>query len=394
MTRGRAGVLVGLFAIALALRPQIVGIGPLLPEIQLDLDLSHAVAGLLGTIPVLCMGLFAPPSAYVSGWIGSRAAIGAAIALIGVAGVARAFAPGAVGLLLLTLPVGIGIAVAGTLLPVAVKERFGDRPAYATGMYATGINAGAMLAAATAVPLAALGSWRTSLAVFSGVTVVLALAWFVQTAREPPHRRLDVRPPKLPVRSGVAWILVAMFGLLGTAYYGLSAWMPDSFVERGWSEQSAGALLAVMQAGGIPGSLAVSALADRFGSRRRYLVACSAITAASVAGMILLPEAGWAWAALGGCAIGALFALTMTLPLDVADDPLQVGAVAGLMLGAGYCISGLSPFVLGVMRDATGNFTGSLWLIVGTSSAYLVLGSTLTRERLHRGISTVAPTAP
>ena len=166
MIKGRAGVLVGLFAIALALRPQIVGIGPLLPEIQLDLDLSHAVAGLLGTIPVLCMGLFAPPSAYVSGWIGSRAAIGAAVALIGVAGVARAFAPGAVGVLLLTLPVGIGIAVAGTLLPVAVKERFGDRPAYATGMYATGINAGAMLAAATAVPLAALGSWRTSLAVF------------------------------------------------------------------------------------------------------------------------------------------------------------------------------------------------------------------------------------
>ena len=41
---------------------QIVGVGPLIPAIQDDLDISHAVAGLLGTIPVLCMGLFALPA--------------------------------------------------------------------------------------------------------------------------------------------------------------------------------------------------------------------------------------------------------------------------------------------------------------------------------------------
>ena len=57
----RFGVLAALFLGALALRPQLVGVGPLLPEIDDDLDVSHAVAGLLGTIPVLCMGLFAPP---------------------------------------------------------------------------------------------------------------------------------------------------------------------------------------------------------------------------------------------------------------------------------------------------------------------------------------------
>ncbi len=32
------------------------------------------------------------------------------------------------------------------------------------------------------------------------------------------------------------------------------------------------------------------------------------------------------------------------------------------MLGAGYTIGALSPFVLGVVRDATGSFTGALWL--------------------------------
>ena len=49
-------LLVALFLAALTLRPQLVGIGPLLPSVQDDLDVTHAVAGLLGTIPVLCMG--------------------------------------------------------------------------------------------------------------------------------------------------------------------------------------------------------------------------------------------------------------------------------------------------------------------------------------------------
>src|SRR2546430_17171320 len=79
-----SGVLVALFLAGLTFRPQIVGAGPLFPSIQHDLDVSHAVIGLLGTIPVLCMGLFAPPAALVVRRLGTRSAIGASIALIGV----------------------------------------------------------------------------------------------------------------------------------------------------------------------------------------------------------------------------------------------------------------------------------------------------------------------
>lgn len=390
----RVWVLGALFLSALALRPQIVGIGPLLPAIQRDLDLSHAVSGLLATIPVLCMGLFAPPAAYLSGRVGSRRAIAFSIGLIGLAGIARALTPGAVGVILLTFPVGVGIALAGALMPVAAKERFADRPAFATGIYTTGINAGSAIAAAAAVPIAhAAGGWRSSLLVFSATTAGLSVLWLAQTRREPTHRRLAVRPPMLPFRSRVAWILVAIFGLLGTGFYGLNSWLPDSYVERGWSEGSAGALLAALNIASIPGGLAISALADRFGSRRTYLVLCAAVQVGSVLGILLLPGGGFAWATLFGVANGCLFALVMTLPLDVADEPAQVGAVAGLMLGAGYTISALSPFALGAVRDATGSFTTTLWVVAGTATALLVLCSTLTPERLHRGVPSHEPAA-
>jgi MFS transporter, CP family, cyanate transporter len=387
-----AGLLVALFLSALTLRPQIVGVGPLLPEIQDDLEISHAVAGLLGAIPVLCMGVFAPPAPHFLGWIGSRFAIGAAVGLIGLAGLARAVVPGAVPVILLTFPIGIGIGIAGALMPVAVKERFAHRPAFATGMYTIGITTGAAVSAAAAVPIAnAAGGWRSALVVFSAVTLGLGAVWLAQTRREPAHERSGARPPRLPFGSLVAWILVAMFALLGIGYYGLNAWLADSYVERGWTESSAGALVAVLNIASIPGGVLIAWLADRRGSRRLFLTVLAAVQIVAIVGIITVSGAGWLWAILFGITNGGLFVLIMTLPLDVADDPAGVGAAAALMLGAGYSLAALSPLVLGAARDATGSFTTSLWVVVGTAIAFLVLSATLTRERLHRGVASEQP---
>ena len=54
--------LAALFIASLALRPQLVGLGPLLPDIQESLAISHGLAGLLATVPVLCMAAFALPA--------------------------------------------------------------------------------------------------------------------------------------------------------------------------------------------------------------------------------------------------------------------------------------------------------------------------------------------
>lgn len=142
MGKGPAGALLALFLAALALRPQIVGAGPLFGEVADDLETSHAVVGLLGTIPVLSMGLFAPPAPYVAARFGTRTAMALAIGLIGVFGVLRAVAPGVVLVVLLTWPIGVGMGIAGALAPVAVKERFSHRPATATGLYTTGVQIG------------------------------------------------------------------------------------------------------------------------------------------------------------------------------------------------------------------------------------------------------------
>jgi CP family cyanate transporter-like MFS transporter len=51
---------VAIVLIAANLRPAVVGVAPLLSQIQSDEQLSATAAGILTALPVLCFGLIAP----------------------------------------------------------------------------------------------------------------------------------------------------------------------------------------------------------------------------------------------------------------------------------------------------------------------------------------------
>lgn len=361
---GRTAALVALFLAALTLRPQIVGAGPLIPEIQDGFGSSHAVVGLIGTIPVLGMGLLAPVAAVLAARIGTRRGMTIALALIGLFGVLRAFSPSAWTLVLLTIPVGIGMGIGNALAPIAVKERIPDRPATGTGVYTTGIQIGSTLAAALAVPVAGLlGGWRWSLAAFSVSACGILVTWLLLMRGEGPHVRASL--PHLPFRSPVAWLLVAIFASMGSAYYGLNAWLPDAYAERGWSDASAGALLAAMNLTAIPASFVIPWLSDRHGGRQPWLFALSFVFVTGGVGLVAVPDGAYAWSLLAGISQGGMFALVMTLPLDLEERPERVGGLVAMMLGLGYTIAAASPFLLGAVRDATGSFDGPLWVAAG-----------------------------
>lgn len=378
-------LLVGLFLVSLALRPQLVGVGPLLSTIRQSLGVPHSVAGLLSTTIVLCMGLFAPLAFSICRRAGWRWTIAGALALIVIFGVARAEAEPAAAVILLTVPVGIGIAVAGSLMPLVVRESWTARPVLATATYATGISMGAAVSAAVAVPLShALGTWRDCLEVMSVASGVLLVAWVAFSRGYGTRFAAPGATPRLPLRSRTGWLLVAIFGLVSITYYGVNAWLPSSFTERGWSHVTAGALLTVLNGVTVPVGLFLAFRGDLFGSRRSWLAAGAILQLGGLLGVILAPAGGWAWAAMIGAGIGLLFPSMMTMPLDVADDPAHVGAMAALMLGGGYTLAAVGPFLLGLLRDAAGSFTLAMWLIFAITGAILLIVLLTSNERLRR----------
>jgi MFS transporter, CP family, cyanate transporter len=376
-------LLAALLLAAVALRPQLVGAGPLIPDIQDDLGVSHAVAGLVGTIPVLCMGVFAPFAGLLSARWGLRGAMAGCLLAIAAFGLGRAAAPGAAVLLALTLPIGIAMAIAGTLLPVAVKHRFAHRPAFATGIGVTGINLGAAVSSAVAVPLAsAAGGWRGALVAFSLAALACWAGWLA-LSRGAWRERTRERPPRLPVRRPVVWAIVLAFALPSAVYYGLVAWVADAYQERGWSDGASGAVLAVMGVAAVPAAFGVPWLADRMGSRRGWMWFAAGCLSAATFGFAALADGAFAWAVLAGVALGTVFPISLTMCLDVAHGPAEAGAAAALMFLAGYPLAALGPLGAGAVRDLSGSFDASLWALFGVALAMAVALVPLTPRRLR-----------
>jgi CP family cyanate transporter-like MFS transporter len=53
------------------------------------------------------------------------------------------------------------------------------------------------------------------------------------------------------------------------------------------------------------------------------------------------------------------------------------------MLGAGYTIAAAGPIALGAVRDLTGSFATSLWVLVALALALLAAIAPLSPERLR-----------
>jgi CP family cyanate transporter-like MFS transporter len=385
---GRIGPLVALFVAALALRPQINAIGPLTPLIEVDLDASHAAIGLLSTIPVACMAAFSLSAGSFQRRLGSRYAIAACLGVVAVFGIARVVVSDVTAILLLTVPLGAALGIGGALLPGAVKDLFSDRPAFVTGVYASGLQVGAGVGSAIAVPIAAAwGGWRAALAVISVATTLVLAFWLSRTRQSGTTVRAPGLLARPPFRRPVAWLIAAAFGLQSIIHYGTVAWLPAAYVERGWTAESAGILVALLNLGGLPATLLVPWFAERIGSRRLYMGGGAALMFVGLVGVAAMPAATWVWILMVAIGGGAVFPIVLTLPIDFADRTADVAAVAALMLGGGYILSSIGPVLLGVARDATGSFALSLWLLAGVAGLLMVASALLSPRVVSRGLA-------
>ena len=367
------------------LRPQLTAVGPLLPRIQADLGVGHAAAALLATVPVVCMGLFGLTAARVLGRVSVRSAVAACLAVITLAALVRAAMPGFVGVVLLTLPFGMAAGVSGALLPAVVKEGFSRRLAFGTAVFAFALTVGASIGAGVSVPLAdAAGSWRWSLGLLAAIGGLAIPAWWWCSRRVLDGGLSASATGRLPWRSRFAWAATLVFAFQAICFFALNAWLADAMIERGWSDQQAGALVAVLNVGPLAGIAVVSVA----GSRTRVEAALAAAATCLLAGTIAL-AAGvigvWISVGLISVSLGALFTLSMTLSALVAANAREAAAIAGLQFGVGYTAAALAPLALGILRDTTGGFGSGLWLVA--AAAAFVEATAFATARLLRGRS-------
>jgi CP family cyanate transporter-like MFS transporter len=385
---------VTIFLVALNLRAALAALPPLVSTIQEDLGLTGSTAGLLTTLPVLCMGLFAPVSQVLARRVGREATVGWALVLLVVGQVSRLAGDVLPVLLLSTLAVGIGIAFAGTVLPGIVKEFFADRSGAMTGVYLLAMMVGAATASALAVPVAdALGSWEESLAMWGLLAVAGLAVWLPVVRRVNDRGAVDPaeRRAPLPYRSRTTWLLAGYLALQSVSFYSQLAWIPPAYEAHGWSPRDAGLLLSLWSIAQLVTGVTGPALADRVRDRRRLIAVFIGFNLAGLAGIAFAPEAApVVWVLLLAWGQGGGFALGLVKLVDYAPTPAASARLSALVFLVSYSTASLGPFLFGAVHDATGSFTVPFAGLFAVAAVQMTLVPRLRPGRLTEPVRRTA----
>lgn len=364
--RKSAAAAFAIVLVSINLRPAIVALGPVLDQIRSDYTLSHTMAGVLVTIPVLCFGIFSPLAGLIAARLGFEATLGCVLAGI-FAGSTLRLIPAPWALFSGTTICGIAIAIGNVVVPALIKRDFAHRIGLMTGLYSMAVSAGSALIAALTIPVQeAFGlGWRPTIATWAVLAVVAAIAWAPHIrAAHAPAARVGSRPN--PWRSPLAWWVAAFFGFQSLGFYATQGWLPELLMARGYSNLEAGLMLGIANVAGVLTSFAMPLWA----ARRQQ-----------VPGIVLGVATGVPWLLLAfthldllaviviGLSQGAGIALAMLVISTRSPDVSHAAELSAMSQGAGYILAALGPFAVGALHDATGSYTPAIFALAATAVA-------------------------
>lgn len=378
-------MVIAILFVSLNLRPAISSVGPLLEAIRRDLSLSNSEISLLTSIPVFCMGLFAPLAIGFNRKFGIKKSITFLIAMLGALTFVRGLFPTYPVLLASSFFIGLAIAVISPLLSAAIKTNFPGRTASLIGVYSFGMGLGAMLASGLTGVFYTLAGWPLALASW-GVLALIALPFWLRVKEPPKTYAVDAgSPAKPPWKNKRAWTMLLFFGFQSAMFFSLITWLAPIAIDKGMNVLTAGAVLTVMAAVQLVGNLSLPVLLARFPSRLLWIFLS---LLSGVAGLLLLLFGGaaatWAAAVFLGIMLGCLFPIALLMPLDENEHADDVNSWTAMIQSGGYIISSGMPFLIGMLYDRWGDHSITLYLLLSFAALVMLFGILLYRNEIKQ----------
>ncbi|MFF8918808.1 MFS transporter [Streptomyces sp. NPDC015032] len=371
----------GFVLLSLNTRVAFGQLGPLAPVA----GFGTGTVTVLGLLPPLCMGAFAPLASLVRRRFGEERGLFAASVLLLAGAVVRML--GLPGLFVGTVLVSIATAVVNVLIPVFVRSRFAHRRVgVMMGVYALSMGAGSALVAALMVPVwqASGHSWETAIGL-AVIPAALAAAGIapqlrgaagsrpVDTARttqERPEARRATAGQRGPaggvLRTPLAWSLVGFFGFQTLLFYTTLAWLPAILVDAGVSGAAAGNMQSLFIVGVAVGGFTAPVLAAARTDQRPHIVAVILTCAAGYVGLLTAPASAPAvWALVLGTGLGGGQALAGVLYVKRGKDHDHVAALSAVAQTGGYLVAATGPATASLLHTATGAWTVPLVTFLG-----------------------------
>jgi NNP family nitrate/nitrite transporter-like MFS transporter len=325
--------------------------------IAADLGLSGTAKGLMTALPILSGALLRLPMGIAADRLGSRPVglIALCLTLLPLA-IGWAFADSVPVVYLVGILLGVAGASFAVALPLASRWYPPEHQGLALGIAGAG-NSGTVFAALFAPRLAEAFGWQAVFGI-AMLPILATLIVFFLLAKDSPNRVARTNPLDylriLRDHDALRFCIfysVTFGGFVGLASY-LAIFLRDQY---GLSKVTAGDLTALCVFAGSFARPLGGLLADRHGGIRVLLTLLTLIGGAALAlsSLPVLPVACvifFATMALLGMGNGAVFQL---VPQRFSQ---QIGVLTGLVGFAGGVGGFLLPFLLGLLKDATGTY--------------------------------------
>lgn len=361
---------------ALVSRTPLVAVGVLQEPIRETVGLSYAAMGTLTTIPIIMYIVSALGISRLKIRFGLPLVLSMGLAILSAGLMLRSWC-GAVGLILGTVLIGVGISSINALIPAAIKENFPDHVGAVTGFYSTCMCLASAIAAATAIPVySATGSWRLTLCFWLPFAAAGAILWAAQSKRGVKGGKRSALNLRGLLRRPITRQLALMMGTQSVVYYGVTAWLSAILTDHGFSADMAGKFTSVYQLGCILGSLLCTVVLAKL---KRYGVFCFLIGAGFAAEVVILAFGKHVVlllacaVLLGVCCSSSLSAINCITALR-AKDSEETASITAVVQTAGYPLAAIAPVLMGKIFDVTASWLPALAIMAAAGLAFAVAG--------------------
>lgn len=360
------------FIVALNLRLGISSIPPLIGLIKQDLQLNNFQVSLLTSIPVICMGVMAFGVKKMQQQLGRDRSILFCLFLLAFGMASRIVFSNYVSLVISAIVIGFSIAIIGPLLSGLIKEYFPQQTGLLIGVYSISMGVGSAAASNFSLSLAK-NSWSFALGSWSVLAIIAGIVWFFVMGKK-GTQSVSKASKGFPLKSVQAWKMVLFFGLQSGMFYGVSTWLVELLVQKGFSRGEASQYLTLYVIVQMVFSFVIPVLMDHWGSTRSWILICGCLILFGVGCLLtntfFLLLVG---IMLIGFGLGGYFPIAMLLPLQASDDPLEASLWTGMVQSFGYIVGGVIPILLGILVDIFQSFNVFLYVMIILCGGILLL---------------------
>jgi predicted MFS family arabinose efflux permease len=341
---------------------------PILSLLMKDLGLSHTDAGLLAAVFSLPGVFLVIPLSFYSARIGIKR-LGIISLLCLIAGSLLIATANTFGMLLLgRIVAGLGAVALPFVGTEAVAQWFaGNRMGFAMGIYTT-CMLGAVIVTLSSFGTVGLGfGWQAAVWITIAVCSV-ALVLYAAFFKTP---RLNHEQPGEPVSQQVkqvfkigwpVWILGICWGLFNVAMVSVTTFSPDFMYQNGFNLGTAGFFTSVI----LIVTVILSPFLGHILDKIRYKEILNLVGGAiSIVLSFFLPEnVGIILVFIIGLGITTTpFAPVTYATVPLLVKPQTIGKAFAIVTTLGNVAFFLGPYLTGFIRDATGSYQYSYWVI-------------------------------